>query len=89
MSITSEQELEGMQQAGTVVSEALAAMRAAIEPGTTPAELNRICGEVFARHDAVSAPYLFYGASVHAFVSVNADVVHGCRTGDPYRQAVW
>jgi methionyl aminopeptidase len=77
MSITSEQELEGMRRAGTVVAEALEAMKAAIEPGITPRELDRLCGEVLARHGAVSAPRLFYSAPVDAFVSVNADVVHG------------
>lgn len=83
MSITSEDELEGMKRAGAVVAEALAAMRAAVEPGVTPAQLNAICGEVFAEHGAVSAPHLEYGAPVHAFVSVNADVVHGLPTQRP------
>jgi methionyl aminopeptidase len=77
MSITSEHELEGMQRAGAVVAEALAAMKAAVEPGVTPRELDRLCGEVLALHGAVSAPRLFYGAPVNAFVSVNADIVHG------------
>ena len=80
MSITSERELEGMKRAGAVVAKALAAMKAAVEPGVTPAQLNDLCGEVFAEYGAVSAPYLEYGAPVHAFVSVNADVVHGLPT---------
>jgi len=83
MSINSEAELEGMKRAGAVVAKALAAMKAAVKPGVTPAQLNDICGEVFAQHDAVSAPYLEYGAPVHAFVSVNADVVHGLPTQRP------
>lgn len=83
MSITSEDELEGMKRAGAVVAEALAAMKAAVEPGVTPAQLNDLCGEVFAQHGAISAPYLEYGAPVHAFVSVNADVVHGLPTNEP------
>ena len=80
MSITSEEELEGMKQVGAVVAEALAAMKAEVVPGVTPAELNDLCGEVFARYGAVSAPYLEYGAPVHAFISVNEDVVHGLPT---------
>ncbi|MDQ3398080.1 MAG: type I methionyl aminopeptidase [Deinococcota bacterium] len=83
MSITSEDELEGMKSAGEVVAKALAAMKTAVEPGVTPAQLNDICGGVFAEHGAVSAPYLEYGAPVHAFVSVNADVVHGLPTNKP------
>ena len=85
MSINSEDELEGMKQVGTVAAEALAAMKAETTPGITPADLNEICGEVFARYGAVSAPYLEYGAPVHAFVSVNEDVVHGLPTTQPLK----
>ena len=59
------------------MKDALAAMQEAIEPGTTTNELNKICGQVFARHGAVSAPLIIYGAPVNAFVSVNDVVVHG------------
>lgn len=83
MSIDSESDLQGMKRVGAVVAEALAAMRAAVRPGVTPATLNEICGEVFARHGAVSAPYMEYGAPVYAFVSVNEDVVHGLPTARP------
>ena len=77
MSINSEEELQGMQRAAEVVKDALAAMQEAIEPGTTTNELNKICGQVFARHGAVSAPLITYGAPVNAFISVNDVVVHG------------
>ncbi len=83
MSINSEEELAGMKRVGAIVAEALAAMKAETAPGITPAELNDICGAVFARYGAVSAPYLEYGAPVHAFISVNEDVVHGLPTTRP------
>ena len=83
MSITSEDDLEGIKRAGAVVAEALAAMKAAVKPGVTPAQLDAICGEVFVGRGAVSAPRLEYGAPVHAFVSVNEDVVHGLPTNRP------
>ncbi len=85
MSITSEDELEGIKRAGAVVAEALAAMKAAVKPGVTPAQLDAICGEVFAEYGAVSAPRLEYGAPVHAFVSVNENVVHGLPTNRPLK----
>ncbi len=85
MSINSEEELEGMKQVGAVVAEALTAMKAEVAPGVTPAELNEICGAVFRYYGAVSAPYLEYGAPVHAFVSVNEDVVHGLPTARPLK----
>jgi methionyl aminopeptidase len=80
MSIDSEHELLGMQRAGAVVAEALKAMQGRLAPGVTTAELDALCGEVFARHGAVSAPRLVYNAPVHAFISVNEDVVHGLPT---------
>ena len=83
MSITSEDDLEGIKHAGAVVAAALAATKAAVRPGVTPAQLDAICGEVFAEHGAVSAPRLEYGAPVHAFVSINEDVVHGLPTDRP------
>ncbi len=85
MSITSEDELEGIKRAGAVVAEALAAMKTAVRPGVTPAQLDAVCGEVFAERGAVSAPRLEYDAPVHAFVSVNADVVHGLPTNRPLK----
>ncbi len=74
-----------MQRVGAVVAEALAAMKVEIAPGITPSDLNYICGEVLARYGAVSAPYLEYGAPVHAFISVNEDVVHGLPTTRPLK----
>ncbi len=80
MSINSEQDLQGMKRAGRVAAEALKALKEMTLPHVTPAELNLRCAEVFKKHSAVSAPALFYGAPVHAFISVNADVVHGLPT---------
>ncbi|MBB6098214.1 methionyl aminopeptidase [Deinobacterium chartae] len=77
MSITSEQELKGMRRAGRVVALALRAMRDAVEPGVTTAELDRICARVLAEHGARSAPQVMYGAPCSAFVSVNDQAVHG------------
>jgi methionyl aminopeptidase len=80
MSINSETDLQGLQHAGAVAAAALKAMKEIVLPNVTPAELNLCCAEIFRKHSAVSAPALFYGAPVHAFISVNADVVHGLPT---------
>lgn len=85
MSITSEEELEGMKRASAVAVAALSAMRAALEAGVTPAELDALCGRVFAEHGAVSAPRHFYDAPVNAFVSLNRDVVHGLPSQEPLK----
>ncbi|MEM6429743.1 MAG: type I methionyl aminopeptidase [Deinococcota bacterium] len=83
MTISSEHDLKSMVQVGNVVKEALAAMQAAIRPGISSRELDAICGDIFARHGAVSAPFITYGAPVNAFISVNASIVHGLPTDDP------
>jgi methionyl aminopeptidase len=80
MSINSEHDLEGMKQAGSVAAEALGAMKEMVLPNVTPAELNQRCAEIYKKHTAFSAPALVYGAPVHAFISVNADIVHGLPT---------
>ena len=81
MSIESEQDLQGMQRVSELVKEALATLQAAVEPGVSTLELDRLCGEIFAKHGAVSAPRLTYGAPVNVFVSVNDAVVHGLPSG--------
>ena len=81
MSIESEQDLQGMQRVSELVKEALATLQAAVEPGVSTLELDRLCGEIFAKHGAVSAPRLTYGAPINVFVSVNDAVVHGLPSG--------
>ena len=77
MSIGSERDLVGMRRAGRVVAEVLAATRAAVEPGVTTVELDRVAADALASRDATPAPAEVYDAPCAIFVSVNADVVHG------------
>ncbi|WP_345453979.1 type I methionyl aminopeptidase [Deinococcus aluminii] len=83
MTITDERDLKGMQRAGRVVAATLQALKAAVEPGVTPAQLDALAGEVFGRHGATSAPRQVYGAPVNVFVSVNDAIVHGLPTQRP------
>ncbi|WP_027483046.1 type I methionyl aminopeptidase [Deinococcus pimensis] len=85
MTISDEQDFEGMTRAGRVVADTLRILREAVAPGVTPADLDALAGEVFARHGASSAPRAVYGAPVNVFVSVNDDVVHGLPTTRPLR----
>ncbi|GGO27863.1 type I methionyl aminopeptidase [Deinococcus humi] len=83
MTVTTETELQGMKRAGFVVAETLRALRAAIEPGVTPAELDALAGRVFRQYGAESAPRMTYNAPVNVFISVNDDIVHGLPTRRP------
>jgi methionyl aminopeptidase len=77
MSIRSQRDLAGMRAAGRVVSLALRAMRAAVRPGVTTAELDEVGARVFAEHGARSAPQLVYGFPGVNCISVNEEAVHG------------
>src|SRR5262249_45769438 len=77
MSIESEQDLAGLKAAGAVVRDALAAMRAAVAPGVTTAELDEVGAGVFRRVGARSAPQLVYKFPGVNCISVNDEMVHG------------
>ena len=71
-----------MHEAGRIVAEMLAACRAAVRPGVTTGELDRIAADVLRRHGATSN-FKGYGVPVlppfHGVIctSVNEQVVHG------------
>ncbi len=77
MSIHGPEELAGMRAAGAVVRRTLEAMKQAVRPGITTAELDGIGAKVMHQHGAQSAPALvnkFLGVNC---ISVNEEVVHG------------
>lgn len=77
MSVKTEEELAALRAAGRVVADALAAMRRAVAPGVTTAELDAEAGRVFARAGARSGPQLDYGFPGITCISVNDEAVHG------------
>ena len=76
------QETAKMHEAGRIVAEMLAACRAAVRPGVTTGELDRIAADVLKRHGATSN-FKGYGVPVLPpfpgviCTSVNEQVVHG------------
>ena len=85
MTIGSDQEFEGMRQAGRAVAHALKTVRAAVSPGITTLELDRICAKAMREWGAQSAPKLVYNAPSWAFYSVNDVVVHGLPSSNPLK----
>jgi methionyl aminopeptidase len=77
VSINGPEELEGMRSAGVVVREMLAAMKRAVRPGITTAELDEVGGQVMRQRGARSAPSLVYGFPGVSCISVNDEAVHG------------
>jgi len=76
------QETAKMREAGRIVAEMLSACRAAVRPGVTTGELDRIAADILKRHGA-SSNFKGYGVPVLPpfpgviCTSVNEQVVHG------------
>lgn len=66
-----------MRQAGRVAAEALEAVRAAVRPGVSTAELDRTAHEVIRRRGAAPTFLGYRGYPKTICVSVNEEVVHG------------
>jgi methionyl aminopeptidase len=77
MSINGPEELAGMRAAGAVVALMLNAMKAAVRPGVSTAELDEIGARVMREHGAQSAPALVYKFPGVSCISVNDEAVHG------------
>lgn len=77
MTITKEEELDGLKEIGRIVAETIQSMARAMEPGMTTAELDRIGAELLAREGAVSAPQSTYDFPGVTCISVNEEIAHG------------
>ncbi|MEA2250571.1 MAG: methionyl aminopeptidase [Solirubrobacteraceae bacterium] len=77
MSVDTPEQLEGLRRAGRVVAATIAALRAAVAPGRTTAELDALAADVFAAHGARSGPILTYRYPGAVCLSVDDEVVHG------------
>jgi methionyl aminopeptidase len=77
MTITNDEELQGLREIGRIVADTLAAMGKALEPGMTTAELDAIGREILERHGARSAPETVYGFPGATCISINEEVAHG------------
>src|ERR687890_1225840 len=77
MSVKSPDELRALEAAGRVVAATIRAMRRAVRPGVTTAELDAIARREFKRSGARSGPQLDYGFPGTTCISVNDEAVHG------------
>lgn len=77
MTIHTEEELQGLQSAGQLVSSVLARMVQVAEPGMTTSELDVLGEKWLAEAGAESAPRLTYGFPGATCISVNEEIAHG------------
>lgn len=81
MSINHPHELAALRAAGAIVRRMLDAMKAAVRPGLTTADLDEIGAHVMRAHGANSAPQLVYEFPGVNCISVNEEAVHGIPSG--------
>jgi methionyl aminopeptidase len=74
--IKTPEQIERMRAAGLVVADALAACTAAVAPGTSTAELDRIAAEVIRAAGATPSFLGYHGYPATICASVNSQVVH-------------
>jgi methionyl aminopeptidase len=77
VSIETEEQLRALRAAGRVVAQCLAAMRRAVRPGVTTAELDAVAARVMRRAGARSGPQLDYDFPGFTCISVNDEAIHG------------
>jgi methionyl aminopeptidase len=77
MSIRNRRDLEKLRAIGRIVREALDRTAAAVQPGITTAELDRIGARVLAERGAEAGPPKVYGFPGALCISVNEEAIHG------------
>ncbi|MGY0038263.1 M24 family metallopeptidase [Pedobacter sp. NJ-S-72] len=82
MSITSADELQGMQRVSEAVANTLKQMREFARPGISTKELDDFGGKILADYGAKSAPKLTYGFPGWTCISLNNEAAHGIPAED-------
>ncbi len=77
ITLKTQAQTQKMREAGRVVAEMLAACRAAVRPGMTTGELDRVAAEVLRGAGATSSFLGYYGYPATICTSVNDQIVHG------------
>ena len=77
MTITRQDELDGLKEIGRIVANTMQAMAKCMEPGMTTRELDKIGAELLEREGAVSAPQSSYDFPGATCISVNEEIAHG------------
>src|SRR3569623_211509 len=86
MSISTEDEKNGMQLASDAVAITLKKMREYTKPGITTKELDEYGGQLLAQMGAKSAPKLTYTIPGYTSICVNGEVAHGVPSADKILQ---
>jgi len=86
MTIDGPEQLEKLKEIGAICRDVLAAMGAAVRPGITPKELDKLGGRMLAERGATSAPMLAYNFPGFTCISVGDAVAHGIPGDVPLKE---
>ncbi|GGH48018.1 type I methionyl aminopeptidase [Frigidibacter albus] len=81
MTITHQDELDGLKTIGGIVARTMHAMAKAMEPGMTTRELDAIGRALLEREGAIPAPEATYDFPGATCISVNEEIAHGIPGG--------
>jgi methionyl aminopeptidase len=77
MALKTADELQRMARAGVIVAMALEAMREAVAPGITTADLDRLADELIREQGGIPSFKGYHGFPATICASVNEEIVHG------------
>ncbi len=77
MTITNQDELDGLRKIGRIVANTMQTMSRSIEPGMTTRELDDLGRGLLEHEGAVPAPEAVYGFPGATCISVNEEIAHG------------
>lgn len=77
MTITKQDELDGLKKIGRIVANTMHTMAKVMEPGMTKRELDQIGQELLELEGAVSAPQSSYNFPGATCISINEEIAHG------------
>lgn len=77
MTITKQDELDGLKAIGRIVANTMQAMSKALEPGMSTRELDDFGRAFLEREGAIPAPEATYGFPGATCISVNEEIAHG------------
>ena len=83
--VKSEQEVQQMRRAGTLAAQALREVAAAVRPGVTGTQLDRIAETFIRDHGGVPSFKGYRGFPASVCISLDDEVVHGIPNGKPLR----
>ncbi len=75
--IKSKEEREKIRESGRIVAAILAALRSAVHPGMTTADIDKLGAEALKQYGAKSSSLGYHGYPASLCTSVNEEVVHG------------